>query len=151
MSERLVLLAESVKTLLANGTWSLTFTPVRTAMPKYEAKGGTLEVLVRPVGSVTVRRVGRKTRDRDYTVDIVIAKKAEFSSNTVTDALIDLAEEIAAWFEADDDGKPREIATSPLPRAWVTAVESVPSAYAWEFAVEDQFVAVRRLTIKCVE
>lgn len=151
MSERLVLLAEAVKDALNSATWSQTFTATRTAVPKYEAKTGTLDVRVRPVGSVTVRRVGRKARDRDYTVDIVITKQVSIADNTATDPLIDLAEEIASWFEADDDGKPREIAVSPLPRAWVTAVESVPSAYAWEFAVEDQFVAVRRLTIKCVE
>ena len=151
MSERLVLLAEAVKDLLDAGTWSQAFTPVRTAVPKYAAKGGTLEVLVRPVGSKTVGRIGRRKRDRDYTVDVVVAKAVEIASNTDTDPLIDLAEEIAKWFDEDDDGHSRNIQTAPLPRAWVTSVESVPAAYAWEYAVEDQFVAVRRLNVKCVE
>jgi len=149
MSSRLVAVAEAVKDLLNGTAWSKTFTATRTAVPKYEAKTGTLDVRVRPVGSATIGRVGREKLDRDYTVDVVIAQKIAIADNGVTDLLIDLAEEIADWFEADDNGKPRTIQASP--KAWITKVASMPSAYAWEYAVEDQFVAVRRLTIKCVE
>ena len=151
MSERLVPLTEAVKDLLNSATWSQTFTAVRTAVPKYEAKTGTLEVRVRPVDSKSNGPRGRKTKDRDYTIDIIVLKKVEIADNTQTDPLIDLAEEIAQWFEDDDDGHPRNIQTAPLPRAWVTSVESVPAAYAWEYAVEDQFVAIRRLNVKCIE
>jgi hypothetical protein len=150
MSSRLLALAEAVTTLLNDDTttWSQVFEATRTAVPKYEAKTGALEVKVRPVGSTTIGHVGREKLDRDYTIDIVIAQKVSIADNTDTDPLIDFAEEIAVWFESDD-GKPRIVQTSP--RAWVTQVQSMPSAYAWEYAVEDQFVAVRRLTIKCVE
>lgn len=150
MSERLVTIAEAVKDLLDGATWSQEFTPVRTAVPRYKSKEGTLEVRVRPFGRKTISRVGRRKIERDYLVDVVIAKSVEISDNSQTDPLLDLAEEIAEWFERDDFGDHRVvIATSP--RAWVSGVEPVPAAYAWEYAVEDQFVAVRRLRIKSVE
>jgi hypothetical protein len=150
MSSQLITLAEAVKTLIAGETWSQTFTPTRTAVPRYEAKDGTLDVRVRPVGKRTEKRIGRGRIERIYTVDIVVAKRNETANNTTTDALIDLAEEIADWFENTAASEPRNIATTPY-RAWVHSVESMPAAYAWEYAVYDQFVAVRRLEIKCAE
>lgn len=151
MSSRLIALTEAVKDKLNDATWSQEFTATRTAVPKYEAKSGTLEVAVRPFGTTYVGRSGRAKVERDYQIDIVIAKRVQISDNDSTDGLIDLAEEIAGWFEADDAGKWRVIQESPLPKAWCVGVESIAAAYAWEFAIEDQFVAVRRLTVKCVE
>jgi hypothetical protein len=151
MSSRLIALAEAVKDLLNDTTWSQVFTATRTAVPRYEAKGAGLEVAVRPFGTTYVGRLGRAKVERDYQIDIVIAQRVEIADNDATDELIDLAEEIAKWFEADDNGKWRVIQETPLPKAWCVGVESVASAYAWEFAIEDQFVAVRRLTVKCVE
>lgn len=150
MSERLITIADAVVDLINSATWSQEFTAVRSAVPRYEAKDGTLEVKVRPFGRRTVGRVGRKKIDREYMIDVVVAKKVEIADNDQTDPLIDLAEEIAAWFEADDAGDMRVVLSSS-PRAWVSTVESVASAYAWEYAVADQFVAVRRVNVKSVE
>lgn len=149
MSGRMVALAEAVTDLLNSASWTQTFTAVRTAVPRYEAKGGGLEVLVRPAGRKTEGRLARDQVTRIYSVDVVIVKRVEIADNEQVDPLIDQAEQIADWFEHGADGKPRVVATSP--KAWIDSVEEVPGAYAWEYAVEDQFVAVRRLHIKCNE
>ena len=149
MSSRLITLAEAVKDLLNDEDWGISFTATRTAVPRYEAKSGSLEVAVRPFGSSYVAHRGRDRVERSYQIDVIIAKRVEIADNDATDKLIDLAEAIANWLEVDADAKPRVITASPLART--VSVESIASAYAWEFAVEDQFVAVRRLTVSCVE
>ncbi len=146
---RLRELADAVAATINADEWSLPFVATRSYRPHYVAAGDALEVCIRPFKRERVGPVGRVKSEWHYTIDIVVMRKCEFRDNDQVDPLLDLSYALADRFEADASGNQRKVLTSPLAR--VVKVEDMPAAYAWEYALDDQFTSVKRLTVQVVE
>ena len=91
-------LAEAVKNILNDNTYSLEFTAVRGYRLNYKYKELSalhVTVLATTVVQASISRVGNTD---DISVDIVVQKQAKPDDNTTCDALSDLVEEIAESF-----------------------------------------------------
>lgn len=146
---RLRELADAVAALINADEWPLPFVATRSYRPHYVAASDALEVCVRPFKRERVGPVGRVKSEWHYTIDIVVMRKCEFRDNDQVDPLLDLSYSLADRFEPDAAGSQRRVLTSPLAR--VVKVEDMPAAYAWEYALDDQFTSVKRLTVQVVE
>ena len=92
-------IAEAVKTQLNSITWSPTFTATRMNIPRHSRDSlSTLQVTVTPK-SRTVTQVTRGKVFENVEIYIGIEKGLDGDTNTESDALIDLGEDIARYFE----------------------------------------------------
>jgi hypothetical protein len=92
--------ADAVVTELDGGSFSLAFTPERRYLPilRPEDMGEDLHVSVLMRGK-DYEIFSRKDSERDIKIDVAVQKKYETEENAELDPLMELAEEIADFFE----------------------------------------------------
>lgn len=138
-------IADEVKTLLTNGTFSMTCTVRRAYSPVYQLTDSTLYVLVVP-RSRKREFVARTILSNDHEIDVGILKKLSSpESLSEIDPLAGLCDEISTYLL---DRSRRLLSTS---KAGLVKVET-QLLYSPEHIKElQQFTAVLRLTYKVTE
>ena len=90
----IIQISDALVAKLITGTFSQSFTPVRTVFPNFELKElATLNVAIVP-RSVESSIITRASDQDDYSIDIGVQKKLTSSFETETAALISLVTEI---------------------------------------------------------
>jgi len=87
-------IADAVVSELQTGTFSMSFTPRRLYVPKFELTDAALRVSVVPK-AVDIERLNRSNNQEDFSIDVAVQKKLKTAANTEIDALVELTGEIA--------------------------------------------------------